>query len=265
MVTAGGTLLEVADHALSGSTSLALNAAGNTLTLSHPNNYAGGTTVAAGTLIVGDAAALGTGGLILNGGSVRVQSGITSPTATIVLSHLTLAGGTFDLTDNRLLIQSATDITSTIRDAIRSMTLTTTVTSTALTPGATTTLGYLRGADYNTINGSNTFGGVAVNPDNVVVRWIYAGDIDLDGVVDLRDFRLMDAGYLSGFNGTTRIAAWENGDVDHNGVVNANDFAQAVAALAGTPLARRCTRCIPTSSDCPSRKLMRAPYRNQPA
>jgi len=115
--------------------------------------------------------------------------------------------------------------------------MTTSVATTALTPGATTTIGYLKGGDYTALNNTSTFAGTAVGPNYLVARWTYAGDVNLDGVVNLRDFRLMDAGYLSGFDATTNhIASWLNGDVNHDGKVDFNDYALAVAAVNGTSL-----------------------------
>ncbi len=52
------------------------------------------------------------------------------------------------------------------------------------------------------------------------------GDANLDGVVDLRDYLIMDANYLSGFDGTPgHFATWQDGDFNGDGIVNAADYA----------------------------------------
>ena len=130
-------------------------------------------------------------------------------------------------------------MTAVVSAAVIAGQLTTSVISTPSTPGATTTVGYLNGASYIAFNGTS-FGGPTVNATDEVVRWTYAGDINLDGDVDLRDFQLMDAGYLQGFDDTPgHVATWLNGDVNHDGKVDYQDFAEAVAAVGGTALGQQ--------------------------
>jgi len=63
---------------------LGINQAGNgTLTLNSPSTYTGGTTLNAGTLVLGNAAALGNGTLTINGGSL----------CQLLNANLTIAGG----------------------------------------------------------------------------------------------------------------------------------------------------------------------------
>ena len=57
------------------------------------------------------------------------------------------------------------------------------------------------------------------------------GDANLDGKVDGRDFRIMDAFYLTG-GGT---ATWRNGDFNGDGVVDYLDYAIAIASLQSQP------------------------------
>jgi T5SS/PEP-CTERM-associated repeat protein/autotransporter-associated beta strand protein len=58
-----------------------------TLTLDGSSSYTGGTTIFAGTLIPGSVSALGTGSIVVKGGTLQLQSGIAIPNAIV------LAGG----------------------------------------------------------------------------------------------------------------------------------------------------------------------------
>jgi autotransporter-associated beta strand protein len=80
-----------------------------TMSLTAANTYSGGTTVAAGTLIVAHPSALGTGNLAVNAGAVaKLQAGLSTP---VQLPALTIAGGaaptaTLDMTDNNLVLHN---------------------------------------------------------------------------------------------------------------------------------------------------------------
>ena len=75
--------------------------------------------------------------------------------------------------------------------------------------------------------------------DNLLM-YTYAGDASFDGLVDLRDYLLMDATYLQGYDGVTKVATWADGDFNYDGIVDYRDYmALADAALdnQGSPLA----------------------------
>lgn len=65
-----------------------------TLTLMTANSYSGGTDIREGTLAVGNAQALGTGGVTLNGGSLKLTNGLTN------LSNFSLGAGGGTLSGN---------------------------------------------------------------------------------------------------------------------------------------------------------------------
>ncbi len=75
------------------------------------------------------------------------------------------------------------------------------------------------------------FDGQAVDANSILIKYTCVGDITLDGTVDLRDYLLMDAGYLQGFNGVSKVAHWINGDFNDDGIVNYQDYSLADAAL----------------------------------
>jgi hypothetical protein len=89
------------------------------------------------------------------------------------------------------------------------------------TPGAPALLRYAIGVAQNSYGGSpltNTFAGVTVVSTDVLVKFTYFGDANLDGTVDDTDFFLTNNGYLNNLSG------WINGDFDYSGAVDDTDF-----------------------------------------
>jgi hypothetical protein len=66
--------------------------------------------------------------------------------------------------------------------------------------------------------GLSTFEGSTVANTDVLVKYTYYGDANLDGKVDGSDYSLIDSGYLTGATG------WQNGDFNYDGVVNGSDY-----------------------------------------
>jgi hypothetical protein len=64
-----------------------------------------------------------------------------------------------------------------------------------------------------------TFGGVSVDGDDVLVMYTYAGDANLDGLVDASDYGNIDNWVQ--FPGTDGYA---NGDFNYDGVIDASDY-----------------------------------------
>ncbi len=82
-------------------------------------------------------------------------------------------------------------------------------------------LRYAVGVIQNSIDGSPiyaTFDGVSVGTGDILVKFTYFGDADLNGVVDDTDFFLINNGYGNGLTG------WVNGDFDYSGTVDDTDF-----------------------------------------
>src|ERR1043165_3772046 len=77
------------------------------MALTAANTYSGGTTVNAGTLLVGNSNALGTGGLIIATTAIaKLQSGLTAP---VQLPSLTIAASalpidTLDASDSDVVV-----------------------------------------------------------------------------------------------------------------------------------------------------------------
>jgi hypothetical protein len=72
-------------------------------------------------------------------------------------------------------------------------------------------------ADASTLN-VTTFAGQAVDSTSVLIRYTFAADTNLDGVVNSADFDAL-AGH---FNSATTL--WSSGDFNFDGTVNALDF-----------------------------------------
>ena len=83
------------------------------------------------------------------------------------------------------------------------------------------------------------FDGSPTAASDLLLKYTYYGDLNLDGVVDAADYTRIDAGFL------LHLTGWANGDVNYDGVVDASDytlmdnaFNQQRAAPPAAPAAR---------------------------
>jgi T5SS/PEP-CTERM-associated repeat protein len=108
-----------------------------------------------------------------------------------------------------------------------------------------TTLGVLNGSEYLTVSAS-TFDGDVVAASDVLIKYTYYGDTDLNGVVNFDDYARIDSGFNNNRSG------WVNGDFDYNGVVNFDDYAFIDLAFntQGSPL--NGLRAVPEPGACVS-------------
>src|SRR5581483_4197804 len=63
-----------------------------------------------------------------------------------------------------------------------------------------------------------SFDGEAVGVNDVLVKYTYFGDADLDGAVTTADYFQIDNGFLNNRSG------WINGDFDYSGTITTNDY-----------------------------------------
>ncbi len=208
-----------------------------TLTFSSANPYAGGTTVNAGTLVAANGNALGSGAVTINtGGTVRAQA--TLPTALSVSSIVANGTGQLDLTRNHMVVKNSNlaAVTALITSGFNGGTWDgpginssdAAAAALASPPAETqTAIGFADNAEY----GASDFKGVAVDGDDILVRYTYYGDATLDGMVDADDFTQFLGGYNNnGVNGPLTVTqTWLNGDFDYSGLVDADDFTQFLA------------------------------------
>jgi len=72
---------------------------------------------------------------------------------------------------------------------------------------------------YGTSGALGKFDGISPASTDILVKYTYFGDTNLDGKVDGSDYSRLDAGLLDGATG------WYNGDFNYDGVINGSDYA----------------------------------------
>jgi autotransporter-associated beta strand protein len=219
---------------ISGPGSLTKSGTG-TMTLSAANTYAGGTTINAGTLVAGHSDAFGSGPVTINNGAARAQANL--PKAFSIASITTMGSGSFDLTDNAMVVKSSS--LTAVRDLITQgynngdwLGSGITSASAADDPNSLTAIGFASNADQM----ASTFEGVSgLDSNDILVKYTYYGDADLSGTVDLDDFNL----FLAGYQAPGSVPqTWLYGDFDYSGTVDLDDFNLFLAAYQanGDPL-----------------------------
>lgn len=193
-----------------------------TVVLSGPNTYTGGTTASRGTLII-QAGARPSGDVL----------SLTSSTVNSVTAggKVILVGGTASVNTYRATL--ATSFATGNWDGGGSI-----VAGTA-TAGNHQGIGYLTAADYVILNGS--IAGYTASGADLLMKYTYMGDVNLDGTINGIDFAQIDASYLIGTYATGTSAHWINGDFNYDGQVTVADYAIIDAAftyqLGGSALA----------------------------
>jgi hypothetical protein len=134
-------------------------------------------------------------------------------------------GGTVDLSNNAAILHYADlgTITGEVRTGYASGTWTGTgITSSAAAADTShlTALGVIQNNQGGTpiYSATNLFDGQAPQPTDVLIKYTYYGDANLDGQVEGSDFTLID----NGFNNS--LTGWFNGDFNYDGVVDGSDY-----------------------------------------
>jgi fibronectin-binding autotransporter adhesin len=82
-----------------------------------------------------------------------------------------------------------------------------------------TTLGYhIGGAAFDPVNAGSPFDGVNTTSADVLLKYTYYGDANLDGAVNGADYALIDTGF------GTHATGWASGDFNYDGVVDGTDY-----------------------------------------
>jgi hypothetical protein len=160
--------------------------------------------------------------LSINAGTVAILSNGSAGGASRVGSLVMNESATLDLSDNDMVARNGSyaQVTERISHA-RNLGAwdQSGLTSSAARVQAThaTTLAVVNGADYIAISG-NTFGPFTIDGTDLLVKYTWYGDTDLNGVVDFDDYSRTDSGFNTGGSD------WLHGDFDYNGHVDFDDY-----------------------------------------
>ncbi len=230
------TLLTTAANSFSGnisngSTILKLAVTGTgTQTLSGTNTYTGGTVVGTGTdtptLTIATKSAFPTASaLTVNSGVAQLAPHTGGYANALVLapSSLTIGGssgawtGKVDITNNDLDLPGAS--LSTVTNQIASGFAGGLWTGNGITSStAAASSSHLTAVGVAT--GLTSVDGVAVSATDVIVKYTYYGDANLDGAVDGSDYTKIDYAFMH--PGT--VSGWQNGDFNYDGKIDGSDY-----------------------------------------
>jgi autotransporter-associated beta strand protein len=189
-----------------------------TLTLGAANTYTGGTTVSAGTLVAahGDAFA---------GGAVSVADGATAkfqaalPKAATITTLATNTSGKLDLTDNSMVVKGMTapQVQALLQAGFNGghWDGPTGITSSTAAASTETSIGYASNASLNLTEFKGVTG---LTANDMMVKYTYAGDANLDGKVDIGDLGLLAGAWQQSGK------VWFDGDFTYDGTVNIGDL-----------------------------------------
>lgn len=198
-------------------------------------------SVAGGAVAKFNTGTLPVNGVVGNLGTMSIASGgvvqVAGTGGTLVLGGLSIAaGGYLDLGTNDLIVRggSVATLSTLVRDWLTANSgLPGAVglgSSAAFYPaaGAFATLAVYDNSGSGGQTTFTNFNGILVGPSDVLVKYTYVGDTNLDGVVDASDISRL----LQGLNNPA-LTGWAFGDTNYDGVVDFNDLGRALAALRG--------------------------------
>ena len=209
-------------------------------TLSGSNTYTGGTTVGGGTLAFASPTALPLfSALNVSAGAIAQAATHAGATKnTLFVTGLSLAGttgayiGKVDLTNNDMVVRGGSIATLTSQTASGYANGSWQGSGGILSSTAATDSTHLTalGVIQNSVDGSttgnaiyNSFDGQSVSNTDVLVKYTYYGDANVDGRVDGTDYSRIDNGFISQI-GTSKLTGWYNGDFNYDGAINGSDY-----------------------------------------
>ena len=243
-LTVGGNNASTAySGTLSGSGSITKTGAG-TFVLSGSNSHSGGTAVNAGTLQIGNANALGTGALTVNGGTLDLNSN------SVTVQAFSGAGGsvtnTAIATSSTLtaIVSGSLTFAGSLVDGAGSVTLTKSGSGTLVLSGSISAAGLNAEAGAVSIAQSGSIGAVGIgaaarleltanNVNSAKVLDISALTIATGGTLDLWDNALIVRDQTAGANQSTNLSmiqglvntAFDNGNWDKPGITSSSVIA----------------------------------------
>ncbi len=146
-----------------------------------------------------------------SGGNVAVATATSSATRSVLVVPTTVTNdGTLDLTNNDMIVKGG-DVSAIAQQVVNGKIISSTA---ANSTERNTALAVVLDAD----NEFSTFDDQSVANGDVLVKFTFFGDANLDGVVDSSDYTLVDNGFNFGLTG------WFNGDFNYDGKINGDDY-----------------------------------------
>jgi hypothetical protein len=206
---------------------------------------------------------------VLSGGTLQVASHTGTTPLVVTTPSLTVVG-ILDLTNNDLVVQSGNlaAVTALVKSGYnQGLWNGTGITSS--TAAADTSHLTAIGVIQNSVNGQDALYGQgavsagplglfdAADPNNtdVLVKYTYYGDTNLDGKVDGSDYSRLDNGF------SHHLTGWYNGDFNYDGIINGSDYTlidnafneQGVSLTSsiGSPLATSTAQIADQSTSVP--------------
>ena len=188
--------------------------------------------IASSPIEIADGATLVLNGVTTFGGGLNIDDGGKlqnyADSILLVINGLNIStGGTIDLCNNDLIIHNGniSQVASQIGTGITSSVAT-----------SNTTLGVELNDDGTPAHNPlmTTFDGQTVTTTDVLVKYTYFGDTNLNGSVDATDYIAID----NGFN--NNLTGWNNGDFNYDGKINGDDYTlidNAFNSQSAVPLA----------------------------
>ncbi len=169
---------------------------------------------------------------LVNGTVVTVANASLIASRTVLItSALNFAGttnawqGRLNLTDNDLIVAggSLTNITNQIKAGYGAVGTYWNGSSGILSSTAAANTMHLTalGAIQST---GGPFDGMTPNTTNVLVKYTYLGDTNLDGKVDGTDYSRIDSAYLTDLTQPGTYTGWYNGDFNYDTLINGSDY-----------------------------------------
>jgi autotransporter-associated beta strand protein len=194
---------------------------------------AGGTALVAVPTGTAFATSAEVNGITVNGSLALTPVARTGGTAqaVVVANTLTIAStggtytGSFDLGNGDLILHNAT--AAAVQALLQGGALRSSVAGTGTGPDLLAGLGSIVNSDGRGGALYASFDGVSVTPTDVLVKYTYLGDTNLDGTVDANDLATALAGLSGGLTG------WGNGDFNHDGSVTSADITLLLNSLSG--------------------------------
>jgi hypothetical protein len=207
--------------------------------MSGATTYTGATTVAGGRLVLSHPLTTSSSVTIQSGAAAELQQG---GAATLLVPTLSIAGttnawsGKLDIKDNDVILRSSpanrlgdfARVTNQLKQGANFSGAAWTGNGIVTSLGGDGASGFTAVGvainDYGLLGGVQTgplftsFDGQSVGVNDVLLKYTYFGDADLNGQVNSNDYFQIDTGFLNNRTG------WINGDFDYDGAVTSNDY-----------------------------------------